>query len=425
MANCAIAYLVLMYERQTISLGIATIVFVTGFIWPHLAYILSRKSKNQRKTESYNMLFDSFFIGMYVAFSSFSILYTFAVILQTTLVELSIGGIRLLAKGLTTMVFGCLAIIAFSNIEYIPDTGNITTIVIIAQSITYSILFGNMIYNQTLKYISLKRVVEHKNLELTDAIQNIKDINSKLDKAYKDIEHDLDIAHKIQSSIIPILTPTSRHYEIAVKYCPMRKIGGDYYDIHDMGDRLNVIIADVSGHGIPAALIASMIKILFFIYKSEYSNPSHLLSEMNTIVTGLKTTQFVTAGIVQIDFASKTIYHANAGHNPLFILKSNGECMESSPRGKAMGWLEDLNYNYNEITFEKGDRLVLYTDGITEAMNENNELLGEERLIQEIKESKQLEAHQFTETLYNKLLQWIGLNNTFKDDVTLMVIDIK
>jgi len=92
---------------------------------------------------------------------------------------------------------------------------------------------------------------------------------------------------------------------------------------------------------------------------------------------------------------------------------------------KAMGWLDNLEYNYNEIKFEKGDRLVMYTDGITEAMNEKKELFGEDSLIQEIKGSKSLDAQQFTEAIFNKLQHWIGLNNTFNDDVTLMVIDIK
>ncbi|MCP4131817.1 MAG: SpoIIE family protein phosphatase [bacterium] len=241
------------------------------------------------------------------------------------------------------------------------------------------------------------------------------------------IEHNLEVARKIQLSTIPENLPTLPGLDIAAEYIPMEMVAGDFYDFNVLEDDcVGVLISDVSGHGIPAALIASMIKIVFYMQADIAGNPEKFLNNMNRILTGNIEQQFITAAFVHIDIKSKKLLYANAGHMPLLIFnRKNNKLDIYNPRGKPIGILDEIDLIPQEIDIKSGDRILLYTDGVTETFNENKEMFGDKGFHQAIYGSGDLSAAEFTSRLTTLLKEWRGTGKAFDDDVTFVIIDIE
>ncbi len=241
------------------------------------------------------------------------------------------------------------------------------------------------------------------------------------------IEQEIDVARRIQRSAIPVKAPELPGFSIAARYIPMEKIGGDFYDFHILDDkRIGVIVTDVSGHGVPAALIASMVKIVFYMQKHLSSRPDTFLEEMNRILSGNIEKQFLTAAYTYFDLDRKKLYYANAGHEPLIILRNGSLKIEShKPRGRIIGWMDEIKCEMEEIDIGTGDRIILYTDGITEVYGAGNEMFGENALYEIIRKSSHLDASSFADRLLDELKQWAGKDAHFHDDITLVIIDIR
>ena len=132
------------------------------------------------------------------------------------------------------------------------------------------------------------------------------------------------IAHEIQQSLLPLEMPISDNFVIAARYEPMYDLGGDFYEFQIKEEnKIGVLIADVSGHGIPAAFISAMLKVIFFFYKDEYDNPSSIMEKVNAAMCNYTNSQFVTACYMYIDFDKKKLYQSNAGHWPLVLWREN------------------------------------------------------------------------------------------------------
>jgi serine phosphatase RsbU (regulator of sigma subunit) len=255
-----------------------------------------------------------------------------------------------------------------------------------------------------------------------------------LKKAYKEKEslaalrHELNVAKKIQTSILPKAIPTSQNLDIAVNYYPMAQVGGDFYDFHVVDkNKIGIFIADVSGHGIPAAIIASMLKIAFSIQFAFADDPSRLLSRINKSMLNNVGTNFITASYIYLDFENNTMKHAKAGHPSIYIHSSEtDEVKEFNQKGKILGLFPEIHTEMVEVPIQKGDRIVLYTDGIIEARNSSEEMFGEELLIGYIRKHNLMKPADFAKLVMNDVKSWIGNTvSNHSDDVTLMVIDIK
>lgn len=255
-----------------------------------------------------------------------------------------------------------------------------------------------------------------------------------LKKAYKEKEslaalrHELNVAKKIQTSILPKSIPNLQNLDIAVNYYPMTQVGGDYYDFHVVDKKkIGIFIADVSGHGIPAAIIASMLKIAFSIQSAFADDPARLLSRINKSMLHNVGTNFITASYIYLDLENYTMTHAKAGHPSIYIHSSEtDEVKEFNQKGKILGLFPEINSETVEISIQKGDRIVLYTDGIIEARNSNEEMFGEELLIGYIRKHNLMKPADFAKLVMNDVKSWIGNTiSNHNDDVTLMVIDIK
>ena len=241
---------------------------------------------------------------------------------------------------------------------------------------------------------------------------------------------ELETARRIQANILPETMPRTKGLDIAVRYVPMAEVAGDFYDFLSVREKsVGILIADVSGHGVPAALIASMVKVAFSAQEERAEEASQVLSDMNRIFCGKMKSQFVTAGYIYIDLHENHMIYSTAGHPPLLIWrKSLGKVEEIRLNGMLMGHVPDARYEDTKVDIEPGDRVVLYTDGIVEATNSQDEFFGKERLVELIETENDLSAEAFADHLLTYLSSWTGKKlegEGFEDDLTFVVTDIK
>ena len=183
------------------------------------------------------------------------------------------------------------------------------------------------------------------------------------------MEYELRTASAIQASILPRRIPTVPGLNIAVRYVPMRAVAGDLYDFAAVDEqRAAVLVADVSGHGVPAALIASMAKVAFSAQADRAAHPDELLVGMNRALCGNGLEgQFVTATYAYIDTARHRVQYSSAGHPPPLLWRAGPrEMTELTGGGVFLGFDPDASYPTCEAPVGPGDRLVLYTDGVVE-----------------------------------------------------------
>ena len=232
-------------------------------------------------------------------------------------------------------------------------------------------------------------------------------------------------ARSIQASILPHSVPALDRLDIAVRYLPMGSVAGDLYDFSTSDpDRVGVLVADVTGHGVPAALIASMAKVAFTSQTENAHQPGDLLAGMNRALCGHVEARFVTAGYAYTDTTTMQLSYASAGHPPALLWqRSTGVIVGLADGGVLMGFDPEAQYPTTTTAVEPGDRLVLYTDGVVESTNQEGEFFGEDGLRSFIGGGGDLSPEQFLDALLERLLHWSGRGNS-DDDLTVLVVDV-
>jgi sigma-B regulation protein RsbU (phosphoserine phosphatase) len=234
------------------------------------------------------------------------------------------------------------------------------------------------------------------------------------------IQKELEVARRMQLSILPRSFPASTNFRVAARFLPMTSVAGDFYDFLVAEDRqAGLLIADVSGHGVPAALIASMVKMAATAQRGSSSNPAELLSGMNAALCGNTQQQFVTAAYVHLDAATAELRYSAAGHPPMLLLRG-GEVTRVEENGLILAAFSFSAYSNAICRMELGDRIVLYTDGILEAANAALEEFGQGRLQSLLRECSKL-SH--TETADRIMAAVQGWAVSQEDDLTVLVCD--
>jgi len=243
------------------------------------------------------------------------------------------------------------------------------------------------------------------------------------------LNNELEMARQIQLSILPHSIPQLPGLEIAARFSPMTSVAGDFYDFIQIDDKhIGILIADVSGHGLPSALIASMLQVALTGQISHASEPAKVLAGLNRALCGKFTCNFVTSAYVYVDIEKNLMRYAGAGHPPVLQWrKSTCKTAKVLENGLVLGMFEEANYETLEFPLEAGDRYVLYTDGVPEAANSSQEQYGVERFMHFIELSRHLGADQFVDTFLTELSRWSGQNAAHgqQDDITLLVVDFK
>jgi sigma-B regulation protein RsbU (phosphoserine phosphatase) len=234
------------------------------------------------------------------------------------------------------------------------------------------------------------------------------------------VDSELATARTIQLAALPRANPDLAGLEVSTIYMPASEVAGDFYDFVELENgTLGVFIADVSGHGVPAALVASMLKIALATQIENASSPARILAALNTLFCGRLERQFITAAYVHIDPAAGTLVVASAGHPPP-ILRHGEASAEIVAPGVVLGRFRDARYEELVRPFAPGDTLVLYTDGVTETANRDAEMWGDERLQTTITNHNNDES--LATTIINDVAQWRGTDGAPDDDVTLIVV---
>jgi sigma-B regulation protein RsbU (phosphoserine phosphatase) len=235
-----------------------------------------------------------------------------------------------------------------------------------------------------------------------------------------EIHRELDMARRIQLSILPGAFPESADFRVAARYVPMTAVAGDLYDFLVVGERqAGLLIADVSGHGVPAAMIASMVKMAAISQRSHAAEPAQLLAGMNAALCGNTQGQFVTGAYVHLDAAAGEMRYAAAGHPPMLLLR-DGRVTEIAENGLLLAAASGATYSDRTLQLKAGDRLLLYTDGLLEARNGEGELFGEARLNSALLGTKGLTPDESVDKIIASVEQWATLQD---DDLTVLICD--
>jgi serine phosphatase RsbU (regulator of sigma subunit) len=242
------------------------------------------------------------------------------------------------------------------------------------------------------------------------------------------LDEEMRSASQIQASILPHAAPKFGSLDIAVRYAPMTAVAGDFYDFQLVRPGcLGIVVADVAGHRVPAALVAAMVKVAVSSQISEGADPGKVIAELNSILCREAHGQYATAVYVFLDEANQVGRYAAAGHPPLLLWhRATRTLNRLDAGGLLLGVRRDETYQQSEFSFEAGDRLLAYTDGLVEATNVHGEEFGEVRLSDFINVHESLSAEQLAERLLEEVLSWPGNGNSHPqaDDITIVVIDV-
>ena len=237
-------------------------------------------------------------------------------------------------------------------------------------------------------------------------------------------EHEIAEARAIQEGFLPKEIPQLAGYEIAAAWQSARVVGGDYFDVLPFESEMcGLCIADVAGKGLPAALLMSNLQAAVRGLASASLAPEDLCSRLNALLCrNIASDRFVTLFYAQLDGPSRQLRYVSAGHNPPFVVRRDGSHERLRQGGIVLGVFANQTFKSDVTQLQSGDRLVLYTDGVTEACNSEDEEFGEDRLLQVLQENAAAPAVEIQKKILQSVAQFS--HGTWQDDATLLVVAV-
>jgi serine phosphatase RsbU (regulator of sigma subunit) len=237
------------------------------------------------------------------------------------------------------------------------------------------------------------------------------------------IEHDMALAWDIQRRLLPEVEPTLPHTELLGRTVPSRTVSGDYYDFFERGDKsLDVVVADVSGKGMGASILATLVQAAFQVWAGEHFPPDRLCSRLNDMVFRRTSPEkFITFFLALYDPESGSVVFTNAGHNPGILVRADGTTELLGAHGPPLGLFPGKTYGSGTFTLQTGDLLALYTDGVTEAVNPDDEEFGTPRLVEALVRARGGSVAQIEAELGAVLLLFTA-GTPFGDDRTFVLL---
>ncbi len=362
--------------------------------------------------------------------------------------RISMGGSNVLAAAAGPVIAGLAAglIYRYNNREIVSTKAAVIFTVIIesfvsAFALAIRVFSGNttglvavitnvaipMIILTTLA-VAIFSLIVH-NLINEKRVQKEKD-QLEREMARKDAE--LSIAAEIQQSFLPGVIPQIDGFEIAGTNIPAKEVGGDFYDVVPFEviplDRkcIGVMIADVSGKGVPAALFMALSRIVIRVSASMYGGVGEVIRFANPIISrDSQTGMFVTVFYGVLDNEKRSFDYVNAGHNPPLLFRAGVDEPEELPAtGIAMGVMEDAPYEEGSVSLNPGDLIVMYTDGVTEAINDRSEMFETARLNDVIRANRDRTPAELIREIIRSVSEFSQQQPQY-DDITLMVVRVK
>jgi len=295
---------------------------------------------------------------------------------------------------------------------------------------------GTLIFALEVLYTNLGTVLDYRPLPLVDSLgfavlllslgYVALEILFTNERRLLSIEMELETARQIQSSILPERVPELENLRIATAYYPMTAVAGDFYQfVRSDNKHLGILVADVSGHGIPAALISSMIKVAMQPVAVHADDPAQVLSGLNRILSSEAHGQFVSAAYVWIDAENRNALYSAAGHPPLLCWRNKrGEMQRIESNGLLFGVEPDSEYPVCCVSLEPSDRFLLYTDAVTETENAAGEAFGDWQLERVVRENRLQTASELSRQVLSELQTWRPAGVNQQDDITLIIVDV-
>jgi sigma-B regulation protein RsbU (phosphoserine phosphatase) len=295
---------------------------------------------------------------------------------------------------------------------------------------------GTVIFGLEVLYTNLGTVLDYRPLPLVDSLgfavllfslgYVALEIVFTNERRLLSIETELETARQIQSSILPARVPDVENLRIAASYHPMTAVAGDIYQfVRSDNNHLGILVADVSGHGIPAALISSMIKVAMQSVAVHADDPAQVLGGLNRILWSEARGQFASAAYVWIDTEKRNALYSAAGHPPLLCWRNTrGEMQSIESNGMLFGFEPDSEYPVCSVPLAPSDRFLLYTDGVTETENATGEAFGDRQLERVVRNNRLQPASELSRQLLSELQRWRPAAVNQQDDITLVVVDV-
>jgi HAMP domain-containing protein len=259
--------------------------------------------------------------------------------------------------------------------------------------------------------------------DLTDYMERLHCTTAEQERLIKELE----IASGIQKNILPTSAPDIEGVELAAINIPAREVGGDFYDYVPVDtDHWGLTIADVSGKGMPAAIFMGLSRTIVRASTTGNLSAENAIKHANELICrDSRSGMFVTLFYAILDAETKNLTYINAGHNPPFLFREGSpDILVLEAKGIPLGVTEEIDIEEKGIHLVSGDYLVLYTDGVTEAMNEKEEEFGKDRLIKIIQDNKSLTARDMLNLVQEEIITFAGRQPQF-DDITLMIMKVE
>jgi sigma-B regulation protein RsbU (phosphoserine phosphatase) len=236
-------------------------------------------------------------------------------------------------------------------------------------------------------------------------------------------QREIEDARLIQRGLLPTAVPQVAGIEVGVAWQPANGVGGDCFDTLAFGNALGVSIADIAGKGLPAALLMSNLQAAVRAFAQDSATPSSICGSVNRLLCrNMASGRFATFCYARVEAAGGRVVYSNAGHNPPMLIRADGTVATLTQGGMVLGIFTDSVYEQAELPLTHGDRLLFYTDGITEARNQDGDEYGEERLTVATQEMRTLPPEAMKDAIMADVNTFTG--SRFDDDATLIVVGI-
>jgi sigma-B regulation protein RsbU (phosphoserine phosphatase) len=304
------------------------------------------------------------------------------------------------------------------------DDGDVAFLDALASNV--AVLVENAkLYSELKTFASeLEQKVEERTLELRDKNEALTQAMAQLEEAQRILRRELDVAHDIQMSMLPKSFPDDKAFELYAAMWPAREVGGDLYDFFPLDDRRwGIVIGDVSGKGVPAALFMAVTRTLLKSTALQGLAPGPCLTRVNRLLCQENRLEmFVTLFYGVLSRDTGELRYANGGHNPPFLLRASGGIEEIAPTGDpVLGMLDAVEYTTSKRSLQPGDALLLYTDGVTEAMNADGSTYDEARLCSALAAQHAAPPRTLVERVLQDVRRFAG-DTAQADDIAMLAV---
>jgi sigma-B regulation protein RsbU (phosphoserine phosphatase) len=264
----------------------------------------------------------------------------------------------------------------------------------------------------------------HKQVKHARARRNSQRRLALTQKTDAQLQRELAEARELQENLLANSSTAIAGLQVAVEWQPATTVGGDYIAAFNIDDEHAALcVADVVGKGLPAALLMANFQAALKSLAAQNLSPAEVTTRLNDLLyENIPLHKFVTAFYADVNIPTHTLAFSNAGHNPPLLVRDNGECVRLEAGGSVLGAFPNAPFAQQEIQLHAGDRLLLFTDGLTEACDENGEQFGEQQLIDLLQTHRRESADDLKQLLLNSAAQFCDHN--FRDDAALMVIAV-